>query len=476
MRHVLIALVVVLALALAGACYTVLIPEARDHFSSPPPPPPPLLRLPAVTSAASLPPVLDPTSTRPPSSASLTVLEHALLARLAAPSLGTHVGFALAPLTSSAPPWRHGVATVMPASTMKLLTTTAALSVLGPEHPFVTTVVRGSRGQIVLVGGGDPLLAARNPTPAQAAGSYPQPATLEDLARSTATALRAQGLESVRLGYDTTLFSGPAVNPRWPSTYIPENVVSPISPLWVNEGREHPGLAARSVNPALAATEQFDALLRADGIRVVGAPSAATAPPAGTGPARVLASVSSAPLREIVEHILELSDNEGAEVLMRQVALADGSPGSSTAGVVAVRAALAELGLHLDGATFFDGSGLSRDDVVPVTLLLAVLRLDDSPAHPALSGVIGGLPVAGFSGSLSYRFVADAPQGDGYVRAKTGTLSGVSGLAGIALTRSGQALAFVVVADRINVEATLDARAALDAVAATIAQCDCRSG
>jgi D-alanyl-D-alanine carboxypeptidase/D-alanyl-D-alanine-endopeptidase (penicillin-binding protein 4) len=389
---------------------------------------------------------------------------------LAQPGLGRRMGFAAQPLGDSRERYAFGARDVIPASTMKLLTTTAALDVLGPDHRFVTSVVRGAGpGSIVLVGGGDPLLADRAPTAAHATPYYPRPATLQALARATAANLTAAGIGRVHLAYDDSLFSGPAINPAWPSTYIPENVVSPINALWVNEGRDNPGLAQRSANPALAATADFQAELQRDGIRVGGP---LVQQPAPAQPALV-ASVQSAPLVQIVQHILEDSDNEGAEVLLRQVALATGRPGSSQAGVVAVRSALARLGLDLRGAVFYDGSGLSRNDRLPVALLLAVLQVDASPAHPSLRGVVTGLPVAGFSGSLAYRFIDDAPAGLGDVRAKTGTLTGVDGLAGLATTPSGATLVFVAVADKVPVVDTLDARADLDRIAAALTTCGC---
>ena len=222
------------------------------------------------------------------------------------------------------------------------------------------------------------------------------------------------------------MFSGPAVNPHWPSSYITDDVVSPITALWVNEGRTAPSSEERSAKPAVVAAQLFRTELRKAGIQVNGA---VTAQPHATAATTTrLAAVSSPPCRRIVQHILELqlADNEGAEVLLRQVAVAGGRPGTSAAGVTAVRAALERLGLDLQGAVFYDGSGLSRDDQVPVALLLHVLETDASPSHPALRGVVTGLPVAGFSGSLSTRFVADARAGLGHVQAKTGTLTGVS--------------------------------------------------
>jgi D-alanyl-D-alanine carboxypeptidase/D-alanyl-D-alanine-endopeptidase (penicillin-binding protein 4) len=86
--------------------------------------------------------------------------------------------------------------------------------------------------------------------------------------------------------------------------------------------------------------------------------------------------------------------------------------------------------------------------------------------------VVTGLPVAGFTGSLADRFL-QAPRGRGLVRAKTGTLSGVSGLAGIATDREGTPLVFAVLADRIRLPATLDARAALDDATSALAACRC---
>ena len=160
-------------------------------------------------------------------------------------------------------------------------------------------------------------------------------------------------------------------------------------------------------------------------------------------------------------------------MLLRQVALAQGQPGSSTAGVVAVHSALARLGLDLHGLRMFDGSGLSRDDTLRASLLLEVLQTVAAPTHPELRGVLTGLPVAGFSGSLSDRFVDDAEDGRGYVRAKTGTLTGVHALAGIAMTRRGQAMFFVAIANRVPVPETLEARADLDRIAAALSTCRC---
>lgn len=386
---------------------------------------------------------------------------------LANKAFGPHLGLAVADLESGQLlAGRDQLVT--PASTLKLLTCLAALEVLGPDHRFTTKVVSGARvGQIVLVGGGDPLLTRTATSPA-AAALYPARATLQDLARHTAAHLLAIGAVRATVRYDASLFTGAAVNRAWEPSYVPDNVVSPISALWVDEGREVAGYSKRVSDPALAAALDFQNLLRREGVKVVGEPTSVLAAAA----AEPIAEVESAPLEEIVTHVLEVSDNEGAETLLRAMAIASGRPGSAANGVAVMRTTLATLGIDIRGATIHDGSGLSRHDRIPVGALISVLEVAASPEHPDLRAVVSGLPVAGFNGSLADRFYHAKP-GRGLVRAKTGTLTGVHGLAGIVMTEQGRPLVFVAIADHVRLARTLDAQAGLDRLAATLATCGC---
>ena len=354
----------------------------------------------------------------------------------------------------------HGLS--MPASSMKLLTTTAALSVLGPDHTFATRVAAHGRHRITLVGGGDPFLAGKRPP----AGTYPPRASLQDLAGLTARRLRSTGDRQVRLDYDTSLFSGPGVNPHWPAGYISGNVVSPITSLWADEGLTPDGLS-RVADPAATAAADFASYLRADGIHVTGTPRDH---PAGAQD-REVARVTSAPLGDLVERILQTSDNEGAEVLAHQVGLAVTGRGSFTAGVAGVTKILGGLGIDLHGARVFDGSGLSRDDRVDVRTLVQLLQYDAAPGHTDQRAVVTGLPVAAFNGSLSGRF--DGTSGAGWVRAKTGTLTGTSALVGLAQDARGRLLVFAFVSNHVPYVGTLATRAALDALASALAACRC---
>jgi serine-type D-Ala-D-Ala carboxypeptidase/endopeptidase (penicillin-binding protein 4) len=458
---------VVLVLVLAGATYWFALGARWFGFDYPSPvtqpaevPPPPGLTLPGATAAGD---VAVPT---PEQAVDRAAVRRALRKLVRSPKLG-RVTVQVAQLSDGHEVYTHGPSRVAPASTMKLLTTTAAMGSLGADHRFTTTVVaRRTSDQIVLVGGGDPLLA-RKADPS--GGAYPSRANLGTLAKATVQALRNSGRTKVRLRYDTSLFSGPAVSPKWPPSYIPDDVVSPISPLWVDEGRDRSGYASRSTDPAAAAAEDFRKELAKRKIRVVGKVLPKVAP----DDAQELASVQSAPLAQIVQEILEVSDNEGAEVLARQVAVKEGEPGSFAGGARAVRRVLGGIGIDMSGDRLFDGSGLSRLDRLRAATLMAVLETDSSRSHPDLRPVVANLPVAGFTGSLTDRFATGNSAGLGRVRAKTGTLTGVQALAGTVSSVDGAVLAFVAVANKVKVRNTLDARAKLDDMAAALAGCTC---
>jgi serine-type D-Ala-D-Ala carboxypeptidase/endopeptidase (penicillin-binding protein 4) len=372
-----------------------------------------------------------------------------------------HLRALVAPLTGR-PLLSVGHGMSMPASTLKLLTATAALEVLGPDHTFVTRVVRPSRHAITLVGGGDPFLAGKQPTTGPASAD----ASLQHLAALTARQLTQSGVNVVHLSYDASLFTGPQVDPYWPKTYIPEQVVSPISALWADQGVAPDG-SHRVADPARAAAAEFATYLRHGGVRVAGPVAAHTAPVG----ARELAHVTSPPLATIVEQVLQISDNEGAEVLARQVGLAVSGRGSFKGGVAGVRSTLLHLGIDLHGGRWYDGSGLSRRDRIDARTLIQVLQVASESAHPELRAVVTGLPVAAFNGSLTYRFTGTS--GRGWVRAKTGTLTGTSALAGMTTDARGHVLVFAFVSNHVPLLDSLDVRAAQDQLAGALASCRC---
>jgi len=322
---------------------------------------------------------------------------------------------------------------------------------------------------VVLVGGGDVMLSAGAGNPALVNGR----AGLRDLAQQTAKSLLAKNQKSVRLTLDDRLFSGPSRSPRWSASDVADGYVAPIQALEINGGRIRSGHnVARSADPALVAAQTFAGLLSKRGIKVTGTIRRGAAPKSADGEA-VLGRVDSAPISSLVEYTLTESDNTVAETLGRLVAIAAGKPGSFAAAGPAVVAAAGELGVPVAGAVLTDTSGLGDGTRIPAQALTGVLALAAGDEQPQLRAVLSGLPVAGVSGTLRDRFAGSRQRvATGVVRAKTGTLTGVSSLAGTVVDKDGRFLVFAALADRVT--STTAARVALDSLAATLAGCGCR--
>ncbi|WP_232835371.1 D-alanyl-D-alanine carboxypeptidase/D-alanyl-D-alanine endopeptidase [Actinocorallia populi] len=354
---------------------------------------------------------------------------------------------------------RSGQAAV-PASTTKIVTSTAALTALDPAARITTKVVRkGDR--LVLVGGGDPTLSSR-----ERPEDYPGPASVAELAKKTADALKAGGTNGVTVDYDASLYSGSVLGPGWKPTYVTEGSVAPISALMVDNGRVAPNPCEGTL-PAVQdgpkrATQVFVNWLNRYGVQAsVGRPGS------GEG-GRPVADVQSPTVSALVEHLMDCSDNEAAEALARQVALKKGRPASFDGAARAIRDVLQSLGAA-QGVETQDGSGLSPLNRITPLGLAKMLSTNVSGDRKALRTVITGMPVAGFSGTLSERFLGT--QGAGVVRAKTGTLNHVATLAGVIQHKSGRLLTFAFMA---NGAADLNAaRSTLDAMATAAATCDC---
>lgn len=351
----------------------------------------------------------------------------------------------------------RGDAPLVPASTMKVITSLAAVDTLGAQARFVTKVVQPADGRLVLVGGGDPMLTDKK------SSSRARQASLETLAELTVAALKEAGTKSVRLDYDATLFSGPIWHPSWKPTW--RSYTARVTALTINGARS--GQWSVHADPARTAADAFAARLKAAGVKV-SAVKARRADPA----APVLAEVRSAPLAEIVGHTLRVSDNFVAEVLSRQVALGAGKKGSFAAGSAAVTAWLKRHDLWADGMVIDDGSGLSGKSRLRPSVLARALAL--VLVTPSWSAVARGLPVAGVSGTLKDRFDDKSERaGRTTVHAKTGTLLGVASLAGYVTTRDGATLTFALMANRAAGRDT--AYNWLDRTASVLAGCGCRA-
>ena len=403
-------------------------------------------------------PVLAAPPTGPPQTA--TGVARTLAGPLADHRLGSRVSATVVDAETGQVLLDRGAADpVTPASTAKLATSVALLSVSEPDQRLTTRLVAGSRpGDVVLVGGGDPTLSA---APAG------KPTAYEGAARvSTLAALAKQaGLGPVsRVVVDSSLFSGPTMAPTWNPADVRGGYIAPITAAMVDAGRQD-GLRARSTTPDLAAGRTLAVAL--------GAPKAAVVRGRAPVGATALAAVSSQPIPRLVEQMLLASDNVLAEALARQVAIAEGRPASFAGAVDSTREVLLRLGMPA-GDRLLDGSGLSAQDRVTPALLAALLRAAADPDQPGLHALVPGLPVSGYLGTLDDRYrTGPAAVAAGEVRAKTGTLDGVTSLAGLVRGADGRLLVFAVVADRVPAAGTLPAEAALDEVAAALTTCGC---
>jgi D-alanyl-D-alanine carboxypeptidase/D-alanyl-D-alanine-endopeptidase (penicillin-binding protein 4) len=360
---------------------------------------------------------------------------------------------------------RDATAPEPPASTTKLLTAAAALAVLGPDHRISTTTRLAGR-TVYLVGGGDPTVMRS--AAASTSGTYPQPATLAALAHRTVAALG--GIRRVRLRLDTSVWSGPTMAPGWKPSYFSEGDITPPTALELDEGRLDPSdeFSSRTEDPAAQAGAAFAQLLGKDGVRVVGEVSSGKAGAASTP----LASVSSAPLAELVQRMLTVSDDDLAEALGRAVAIADHLPPTFAGAAKAVKTAIAALGVSTRGVTLLDTSGLSHRDRITPAALVGVVRAAMSVDHSQLRAILEGLPIGGLTGTLQLRFNEPPTlNAAGILRAKTGTLTGVNTLAGMVVDRSGRLLIFAFLTSHApSPGLTVPA---LDLLASRLARCGC---
>jgi D-alanyl-D-alanine carboxypeptidase/D-alanyl-D-alanine-endopeptidase (penicillin-binding protein 4) len=339
------------------------------------------------------------------------------------------------------------------ASNQKVFTALAILDAFGPEGRIETTVTWDpATSTLTLVGAGDPTLAS-----VAASGS-----SLADLADQ----VMGQVSGDVSLRYDTSLFDGSGIAPGWDPDYPALGIAARVSPLVVDRSRIG-GDEVRQPDPALAAAEAFAVLLADRGVSVGDIADGASA-------GQVIATTTSEPIAVMVETMLTESDNDMAEILDHLAGAEESGVGSFESGAAATLATLQSLGIPVSGAAFVDGSGLSYEDVAsPLTLATAVSLTSGATAPSWTWPVVLGLPIAGLTGTLADRFAdADTQAAAGFVRAKTGTLIGVSTLAGTVVDADGRLLAFAFMSD-----ATTDvdsSRAALDRAAAALAACGCR--
>lgn len=331
----------------------------------------------------------------------------------------------------------------VPASVEKLFTTSTALLRFGSGGTLATRVLTDGtvgpdgvlRGDVYLVGGGDPTLTGGH---------------LERLAQRLVT----QGVTAIegRIYGDESLFDSRRGGPRTRFAFdgFMGGVLSAVA---YRRGFDD------ELSPSADAADRFAAYLRIADVDVPAGGRARVAPPA----AQEIARVASPTMRDLVGMTNAPSDNFAAEMLFKVLGAQFGSGGTHAAGQRVVRSEMKGLGLN---PTVSDGSGLSRSNR---TTPKQVVRLFQQMAERPDEGMAlrASLPVAGRSGTLTRRMRGTPAEGD--CAAKTGTLNGVSALAGICVTDAGDDVAFAFLLNGVNTSA---AKRIEDRMTAAIARVD----
>lgn len=403
---------------------------------------------------------------------------------------------------------RHERTAVAPASTQKLIVASAALELLGPNYRFETLISAPNApsadgtldGNLYLVASGDPSLHSK------------------DIEAGIAQ-LRASGLRQITGSalVDVSAMHGPEINPHWDPDDNGESYQAATSAISLDgntaefdfTGGDRDGDPASvevvprgapvtldgsvttgdsddadvsaegtpnafRLSGAVPAGQHrkawlpvhglphyaalvFDAALKGNGIAVAGAPGVAAAPLESIS----LWSHESQPLRAIVHHMLYWSDNHYAEQLLRTLGRERGSGGDDASGLSVELQVLRARGIDVGSLHLFDGSGLSATNRVPALVLARLLS--DAQLRGGQRSLYDILPAGGKEGTLKYYRFNDA---SGRVRAKSGHLSGVEGLAGYVDTRSCGRLAFAFLINHAAGDPDSEMVAALDRLAA----------
>jgi len=341
---------------------------------------------------------------------------------------------------------RNAATATIPASTLKVLTAAVALDRLGAEFTYTTRLVgpapAGSTidGDVYLVGGGDPLLS----------GGWYEDATLDANPAFNTTVIDELAVQLADLGVTeirgTLRGDGSRYDDEW---YVDSwgpgvagTEAGPLGALLVNDARVR-GDDFRGSDPNEAGAREFVRILGEHGIAVSGGSGTGVAP-AGTPE---LAAITSQPLPAILEEMLTNSDNNTAELVVKEIGFQAAGQGTRSAGLDTMATSIAGWGVDVAGLVLADGSGLSLDNRVSCTTMLGVLQ------HAGADSPVGqGLAVAGQTGTMKSVLV-DTPLA-GRLLGKTGTLSNppfndatpaVKALAGFLPADGGDAVEYVLI-------------------------------
>ncbi|MFZ1362635.1 MAG: D-alanyl-D-alanine carboxypeptidase/D-alanyl-D-alanine-endopeptidase [Candidatus Nanopelagicales bacterium] len=356
------------------------------------------------------------------------------------------------------------------ASTMKIMTASAALQTFGPDYQFSTKVVVLGKGKVALVGGGDATLTRSN---LSTLSSRVAKELKKDAAKGDASTIAPEPGKALELYVDDSMYVAPSKPGGWTNSYQPY-IVRPVRALGT---LGYYGWDS-TVNAANYFRDRLKVHLKNSGIKYTSNKNVTRTRAAKT--AQVVSDFKGVPLSSQIYSFLQPSENNIGEMLFRNVAHAKGYSTSWAGSRTAVRNVLSrELKIPLANTRIDDGSGVARTDrLTPIALTTALRRAADRKNYPKLWPIYygGSLPLSGRTGTLSSgsgRFnTRPTVCARGKVRAKTGTLFDTIGLAGLTVGRDGKLKAFAfLVNKRPQRYSPLQTRRIVDRGAATVNGC-----
>ena len=316
---------------------------------------------------------------------------------------------------------------MIPASNTKLFTTATALEIMGGDHLLSTKILAEDtqlsdgtiEGNIYIKGFGNPTFSSED---------------LEELVNQ----LCQSGLRKVtgNVVGDDTYFDDVYSRDDWISEERANVKLPPISAIVIDRNRtvvvkkrkgRYRNYFVNIDNPPLFTAKKLKEILISHGVEVVGKSISGQA----TDNSQTLVE-SSIELRELLKEINKHSDNFYAECLFKTLgSVSSGQQGNSFFSTQAILNYIEDNSIYSTGTTIVDGSGISRFDQVTAGALVGLLekvyfnikQFDD---------FFNSLSIAGVDGTLHKRMVGTSAENN--FRGKTGTLNGVSSLAGYVTT------------------------------------------
>ncbi len=355
---------------------------------------------------------------------------------------------------------------LVPASAQKLLTAWGVYETLGENFTYETRVVTDAPlsdgvldGNLWLIGDGDPLIAS-----SAYSERYDQQPHFRTPIETLADAVVAAGIREITgsvIGdeshYDTERYV-----PQWPErfTNVAQNQTGPLSALVINDGfvsfdsiNPANSLSTAAADPAAHAAAFFDDELEARSVVIRQSAGSGEAPVG----ARTIATLTSEPVSVVTNQMVDISDNMGAELLLKEIGAESTGRGTTVDGAAALEGLLRSRGFPTSEIDVVDGSGLASDNRLTCALLVEIL--DDTVGGP----LHDGLAVAGQTGTLLERMVGTPAEGR--VRAKTGRLNEVGALAGTAEASDGTLITFAWVANTTDLYPVEEMTDTQDAIA-----------